>query len=369
MIRRILVLCALLGMIPIIQLGCGSDEGDGTNGPTPVPPPRVVAGTHQDPTFGSALDSPVWDSITVEKIPIGTENKYNANLLYVRNKFVNMKALTADDSLLYIWVQWDDGSEDDRFGELRASWVNNKIQWIVNYPEDTMERNEDRFHIIYDQGGPSRADCALMCHSASEPSAAGKRFYGTSGDDADIWQWKAHRTGLAMLADDMHLTTTDVSPDPIVLIGDSLYFVNYTFLNPTVDSHTIRPKYMHEDGPAYSGASLLESEQPGGLFVTYDPDLDWVIFPPDLPPVGKTIPGYYIYDESGNDGSRWDVKAIARHDGAKWTVVFRRAVTVADAEDISFNVSRPDSIQISIAICDNSGIAHFGRAPFYLVFP
>ncbi len=367
MIRKIAALSALIGMIPIIQLGCGSKKDDG-NGPTPVPPPRVVAAAHQDPTFANALDSPVWDSVTVEKVTIGAENKYNANLLYVKDKFVDMKALTADDSLLYIWVQWDDASMDNRFGELRASWVNNKVQWIINYPEDTMEKNEDRFYILFDQGGPSHADCALICHSASEPSSSGRRFYGASGDNADVWHWKAGRTGLAKLADDMHITTVDVSPDPIAQVGDSLYFINYTFLNPAVDSHTIKPKYMHEDGPAYTGPGLLESEVQGGFFALFDPDLEWVIFPVDLPPVGKTIPGYFVYDESGIHGSRWDVKAISRHDGSKWTVVFRRALTTADGDDISFSLSGSDSIQISIAVCNNYGTNHFGRAPFYLIF-
>jgi hypothetical protein len=378
MIRRILPLVVILACVTALQIGCGSDDGDNGNGPGPVAPPRVLVEAHQDPTFANALDSPVWDSIEVEEIPIGTENEYNSNLLYVSNRTVDMKALIADDSLLYIRVQWDDADEDNRFGQLRASWINNRITWAVHYPEDTSNAafNEDRFYMVFDQGGPNGADCAGFCHGIGSESATGHRFYGAAGDDADVWHWKAHRTGLAKLADDMHMTTTQVDRDPQDMIGDDLYFLNYD--NPLWPDSANNPGYMlvqpikmHEDGIAYTGAGLLESEitDPSGIFTPFNSGLDWVRFFPDQPPAGRSLPGFTIWDESGHDGSRWDVGAISEHNGSTWTVVFRRALTTGDADDVGFSFSSLDSIEVSIGITDNSGVDHFGRRPFYLVFP
>jgi hypothetical protein len=355
MFRNLFIVVAIFGLT-VMQYGCGGNGDDGNgNGPGPVPEPRLVVTAHQDPTFDNALDSPVWDSIDAETVPVGTDNNYNANTLYTETLNADLKALVAGDSILYIMVKWSDNSEDNRFGELHATWAND-IEWET--VDTTDIRNEDRFYIMFDDGGAGGADCAHYCHSSSELSSAGRRHYGLPGDAADIWQWKAHRTGLGKFAEDMHLTDTMILQDPQVASSDSLYFGNL--------KTNLKATYMHEDGITYEGAGLLESETTNGLFTPYDNNLDWVTFPPNQDPIGKYLPGYFIYDESGADGSRWDVRAASQHDGSNWTVVFRRALTTADADDI--DLSSVDSIQISIAITDNSGVKHHGRKPFYLVF-
>ena len=373
MIRNVFFLAALALLIALFA-GCGNDNGDNGVEPPPQPPPRVIVETHQDPTFENAPTAQVWDSIDAVTIPMGTNADYNANLPVDPSTNLDMKALIADDSLLYIWVQWNDNDKDDRFGQLRAGWVNNRIEWVVNYPEDTSDLayNEDRFYAVFDNGGPSGADCAALCHAAADTSDAGRRFYGAPGDNADAWDWKANRTGLAKLADDMHLTTEAVTFDPIVsLTGDSLYYLNYTIdlqPDPDVESYIVSPKKMSPDSTAFTGPALLESQAPGGIFVLFNPSLDWVTFPLNLPPSGKYLPGYYIWDETGHDGSRWDVRAQSTYASGTWTVVLRRALTTADAEDVSFDFSTKDSISISIAVANNSGVKHLGHEPFYLVF-
>jgi len=377
MIKRLLFLSLMLALVTAIQIGCGSDSDEGTD-PVVVPPPRLVVDVQDDPGVGDIFNAAVWDSIDTVSVPIGSENEYNANLLYVDNKTVEMQAFVAGDSVLYVRVDWDDNDQDDRFGQMRASWtINDKIEWAVSYPDDTSETafNEDRFYMIFDQGGPNGANCAAFCHDVM--SADERYFYGEAGDDADVWHWKAHRTGLANLADDMHLTTTRIESDPQASPTDFLYAANHGFKiypNAPGDSSyfLVTPKYMHEDGADYTGAGLLESEitDISGWFTTYDNSEPWITFlPPPSPPVGKSLPGYYITDESGADGSRWDIEAYSRHSGGRWTVIFRRALTTADADDISFDFATPDSVEITIGITDNSGIAHFGRRPFYMVFP
>jgi len=369
MIRSLFSLAALVFLVALF-IGCSDNKDNGVEPPPVVPAPRVVVAAHQDPTFADALTSPVWDSIDAVTIPMGTKADYNANLMANTLTNLDMKALIADDSVVYIWVQWNDNDENDRFGQLRAGWVSNRVEWVVNYPEDTSDiaYNEDRFYAIFDKGGTNGADCAAMCHAASDTSTAGWQFYGAAGDNADVWDWKANRTGLAKLADDMHMTTELVRPDPIVSqTGDSLYYRNFTVLQDVGDYLIVDPKYMHPDSTAYTGPGLLQSQMPG-LFVDFDPNLNWVVFQPTIPPTGRSLPGYYIYDVSGHDGSRWDVQAQSNFDGATWTVVLRRAVTTGDAEDVSFNFGTPDSISISIAVTDNSGVKHLGHEPFYLVF-
>lgn len=372
MIRSLFSLAAAIFLIAIFG-GC-SDKGDNGVEPPPTPPPRVVVATHQDPTFDNALTSQVWDSIQAVTIPMGTDTTYNADRPTNTLTNLDMKALIAGDSLLYIWVQWNDNDKDDRFGQLRAGWVNNRIEWVVNYPYDTLDvtYNEDRFYALFDNGGTNGADCAALCHDAGDTSTEGRRFYGAAGDDADVWDWKANRTGIAKLADDMHLTTEKVDFDPIVsLTGDSLYYLNYAIEqqpDTEVETYIVLPKKMHPDSTAFTGPALLESEMPGGIFVPFNPDLDWVTFPLNLPPAGLYLPGYYIWNNTGHDGSRWDVRAQSNYSAGKWTVVLRRALTTNDADDVSFDFSIPDSIAISIAVTDNSGIKHLGHAPFYLVF-
>ncbi len=370
MIRSFFSLASLVFLMAIFN-GCSSKGDNGVEPPPVTPPPRVVVEAHQDPTFADALASPVWDTIDAVTIPMGTKVDYNANLPANTNTNLDMKALIADDSLLYIWVQWNDLDESDRFGQLRAGWVQGHVEWVVNYPEDTSDIafNEDRFYAVFDRGGTNGADCAAMCHAASDTSASGWQFYGAAGDNADVWDWKANRTGLAKLADDMHMTTELVRPDAIVSqTGDSLYYRNFDVLQDVGTYLIVNPKKMHPDSTAYTGPGLLESDMPNGLFVPFDPNLNWVIFPPTQPPYGLSLPGYYIWDQSGHDGHRWDVQAQSIFEGGKWTLVLRRALTTGDTDDISFAFGTPDSISITIAVTDNSGIKHLGHEPFYLVF-
>lgn len=359
MFRNCIMAVALVALLLTIQIGCSSGSKGGSN-PTPTPPVRLVAQVHQDPTLAS-IDSPIWDSVTAAVVPVGTDSTYNANVLYRTDLNAYMKALVANDSL-FIRVKWADNSQDNRFGAIQAHWNGYNVEWEIT--DTTSYRNEDRFSILFDKGGTNHANCALMCHSQADTSTSGRRFYGAVGDNADMWEWKANRTGLAYRADDMHMTTTDVSSDPYTGIIDQLYFSNFdTFLG--------QPAFMDVDSNAYTGPGLLESRAPGHTFVPFSRlqpsnGSSWVNFTPN-PPVGLFVPGYYIYDVSGLNGSRWDVRAISNFDGSNWTVVFCRALYTGDSDDKDFRHATPDSTLISIAISNNSGVKHHGTKPFYLV--
>jgi len=348
MIRKLLSLTILLACIAVLQVGCGSDD-DGTTEPPAVTEPRIVVSAHQDPTLANAIDSPVWDSVAAVTVHLGTAAAYNADLA-TADTVVNIKALVADDSLLYIWVRWGDNSKSDRFGQLHATWAN-RVEW----EKDTIFSNEDRFYVIFDNGGTDGADCASFCHAIGDTSSAGKRFYGAAGDDADIWRWLANRTGTAGFAEDMHITDIKVSPDPQARPNDSLYFGNYDHIN-------LQPINMHQDGILFTDPALLEGE-----WIPFNASLDWVTFNPPNPPVGKYVPGQYFHNNSLSQGSRWDVRTASEYAGSKWTVVFRRAMTTADVADLDFGAIT-DSVAITIAITNNIGMKHYGRAPLYMIF-
>ncbi len=341
-----------LFVVTVMISACGSDDGD--NGTDPIPDPiiRLIAEAHQDPTIDNALTAEVWDTITAVSIPTGTEAAYNSTGVFTTGLTVEMKALVADDSILYIWAKWNDNDEDNRYGQMRATWTSSfRFRTPLG---DTNFYNEDRFMLMFDNGGTNGADCATYCHSIADSSTAGKQFYGTGPTDADLWIWRAHRTGLANLSDNSHITSTEITPD--ALSGD-LYTINY-------DGFLGKPFSMHRDTTAYTGAGLLES-QPGG-FVNFEGlSLVWGTFPVNQPPVGLSLPGIKIWDVSGHNGSRWDVQTKAIHDGTHWTAVFRRSLAPTDGTDRSF-VS-VDSVSMSIAVSDNSD-KHNGRKPFYLVF-
>lgn len=183
-------------------------------------------------------------------------------------------------------------------------------------------------------------------------------MYGGAGDNADIWEWKAHRTGLAGFADDMHISDTMIATDPQDQENDGLYFRNY-------DDFHRRPRYMQPGGPDDTTTGLLE-----GDLVTFDRNLEWMTFSldPDIAPTAKPVPGYYMFQNTWTHGSRWDVKTVSKYDAGSWTVVFQRKLNTGDAGDVEFDFSGLDSIMVTIGITDNSGIKHHGSGPFPLVF-
>ncbi|MFH1698999.1 MAG: ethylbenzene dehydrogenase-related protein [Candidatus Zixiibacteriota bacterium] len=344
----------------ITWYGCSSDKENGVGPTPPPPPPRLVVGTHQSPGLGS-IDHAVWDSITAVDVSVGDSSKYNAGIGFTNSLTASMKALIANDSI-FVRVEWNDNSEDNRFGELRARWMTSgQVEWELM--DTTLLRNEDRFYIFFDNGGTNGANCASLCHTST--SSIGRRHYNTGNDNADVWHWKANRTGEGGFAEDMHITDTNILQDPQAQSNDSLYWGNAANLNSD-STFAQRAHKMHPDSSEFTGPALLE-----GIYVTFNQgisDTAWVPGIASGDSTGVTIPAFYHNQITSADGSRWDVRAVSEHDGTGWTVVFARHLTTMDADDVDLTFSTPDSVQISIAIGNNSGMKHHGAPPFYMVF-
>jgi len=362
MLRKLLPL-ALLFSLGVLLFGCSSDGGDNGTTPVEVDPPRLVAAYHQDPGITS-VNSVVWDTIDTIYFAVGTSSSsdYNANVGYRDNLYAAMQALYTDE-YLYIKVSWNDNGADTMFFPWKSYLYSDIVHWEA---VDTLQvANEDRFYIMFDRGGAEGVDCSQMCHSSSDTSTAGRQFYASTDiNGADTWHWKACRTAFAKRAEDMHVTDINISPDPQNSNpGDNLYFRNQVADQP-------RPIYMHHTDTAYHGAVLLETDAVDMVFTALDNDLEWVEIvanPPDVDSISKYIPGYYIRDSTGNDGSRWDVETVSEYDGTNWTLVLRRLLDSDDNEDLDFDFSVTDSLLIAIALADNSGREHYGLAPFYFI--
>jgi hypothetical protein len=352
---RLLCEFTLVAALFIALAGCGSDKGGGTN-PTPAPFTRLVAAHHQNPGLAS-VDSPVWDSIAAGRINIGADSAYNAGLSGTTGLTADLKALVSGDSL-FIRATWTDYTVNNLFARLHARVVNQSFDWE---PPDTTLNNEDRFYVVFDENGTG---CKRFCHDVA--NAIGRKFYGAASDEADVWHWKAHRTGMALFttnpatlgfAEDMHMTDTMVAPDPQVSDQDNLYFDNY-------NRSLLTPREMDSTGSDFTGPGLVE-----GRWITYTTIGQQWIDTTVTPHVGRFVPGYYMQNLTHANGFRWDVRAMAAHNGTSWTVVFCRKLTTGDPDDVDLTSATPDSVLINIAFGNNSGITHYGYKPFYLIVP
>ncbi|NMC43114.1 MAG: hypothetical protein GYA46_04275 [candidate division Zixibacteria bacterium] len=289
-----------------------------------------------------------------------SDTAYNAGYVGAGNAAATLKALVAGDSL-FIRVSWQDGSVNNLFGRLHAidDTIDHHVDWEV--VDTTIVANEDRFYVLFDGNGTG---CKRFCHSTA--NAIGRKYYGSASDEADVWHWKAHRTGMALFtttsltpgfAEDMHITDTMVAPDPQATPDDDLYFDNYNRI-----AIPPAPRKMHSNGSEFTGPGLAE-----GQWITYTTAGQHWIDSSSTPHVGKYLPGYYMQNVTRANGSRWDVRALADHNGIGWTVVFCRKLTTGDLDDVDLTSATPDSILVSIAFGNNSGTKHYGYKPFYLI--
>jgi hypothetical protein len=345
MARKFYLIALILLAAALIQ-SCGKKDKDNGTGVVTRPEPRILIALKPSPGLAS-VDNAIWDGIDPDSIRVGDEDGYKQD---IASREVYMKALRTADSL-FIRAEWSDATANNRFGELRPK---DALQW----ERDTTVTNEDRLYIMFDISGPNGADCAASCHIVGSDTL----HYTDAGDEVDIWQWKANRTGLAGFADDMFLNDTAISPDSISPTNNNLLYYN------NFDSTAFRQKpfYMHIDSTEYGGPGLLQGE-----YVVFDDNVKWY----DSSALGglgapiQNVPGYYLDYISQASGGRWNVRSVQNHDGSGWTIVMARALASSDPTDIDFtSIPVGDSVQISIAITNNSGVRHAGAKPFYMIF-
>lgn len=88
--------------------------------------------------------------------------------------------------------------------------------------------------------------------------------------------------------------------------------------------------------------------------VAFDDQLDWE---------GSTIP-FYV-SNPGALGSRWDVAAKGVYSNGTWTLEMCRSLNTGNSDDV---VLGNGTVEVTIAVTDNSGGNHSGSAPFDIKF-
>jgi hypothetical protein len=315
------ILMMLLVPVAAIFTGCSDDD----EAPMEPPPPTSlkVSAVGSAPVIDGVVD-PIWSSATAFVVRVGTSATY-------QNAFgpidVTMKAISYNNKL-YVLAQWADATLNVQ----KKTWMNAAGAWSQG------SGDEDRFFMMFDAGnnGTERADCSTMCH---QPVAG--QMATTGGGNVDVWHWKAARTNPGNRADDKWWDGSGRNSDSR---NASLYTDNIENVGG-MD----RPMFMHTDSTDYTGDFLFEMDK-----VAFDPSFNWD---------GKMIP-FYVIDPSAT-GSRWDVVAKGLHASGAWTLELCRDFDTTNGDDV---VLGSGSVQISVAITDDSGGNHSGAAPFLLEF-
>ncbi|MFQ5607236.1 MAG: ethylbenzene dehydrogenase-related protein [Candidatus Zixiibacteriota bacterium] len=317
--KRALV-CVTAVALLVGVFGCSDNEL--TVAPTPAGLNSEALTTA--PVVDGQVDA-VWAGVTAYNVTVGQDANYqNA----YGQTTVTMKAATVNNTL-YILAEWTDPSATESINKKR--WQNTAGVWSVGLED------EDRFFIMFDAGdnGVEGADCATMCH---QPTAG---LMATSGGGhVDVWHWKAARTNPAGFLDDKWWDGVGRGSDAKVTSG-------YTDNLDLIAGNT--PQFMHSTGTAYTGDFLFEADK-----VAFDGNLNWT---------GLSIP-YYVIDPAAT-GSRWEVAAKGVYAAGKWTLEMSRSFNTGNPDDVVLGTG---SVQVTVAITDNSGSQHSGSSPFNLNF-
>lgn len=275
---------------------------------------------------------------------------------YPLSKFIDATPTTIkagaawDDDYIYFVLQWEDTGHTK--STKYKKWVygdqgNGKSGWnpklnigiTADAPNELTananhilagEENEDRvlmmFPITDSEGhfAENGLGCAAYCHANLKDDNPNQNYTGTSvatmhttatNDKADIWHWKALRTGGQSYADDKQIVyATGSNNGRIADSGTSAYTGN------TLSGDN--PAWIH---PGLNGLSNTDDVLSQSTAVTFS----------DSPATGNEVPSILGRTPGG---SRADVQASATYDDNTdlWTVEFRRLRDTGNSDDRQF---------------------------------
>ncbi len=259
-------------------------------------PTVTAAGIGSAPTLdGSAAE---WGGVTGTTIKVTPANDGDAKN-YTGAIDVTVKSAVNGDNI-YFLVEWPDDTKDASHKSL--TWSEEEDGYVKG------KDREDRVIMKFDMEGDFTA-CML----------SGKAY------KADIWHWKAFRSGSAGYAHDkMHVFSFDKMPKAKE--------------HPTRDGKSIWVARPSDKGSKpYKGVTPLDNE-------------------------GASIP-YYQVSKTWT-GSIGDVRAQAVHDGSKWTVELQRKLDTGNADDVKF--AQGKTFNAGIALFNHTGDDHHSVASFTL---
>ena len=273
-------------------------------------------------------EDPLWNRTAAVLIAVqgrgGPDNKQET---------VYTKALYTNDSLYFLF-RWMDPTRS----VIKRSWKFDGHQWL-HLPGD-----EDRIAVLFEITRINHfatRGCAVTCHSPPEvPKEGWKLATENPAERGDLWHWKAARSDPYHHADDSWLTVAGRptgSYRETGRISDGGDGGDVT--NETEDGS--RPLYMQDPTRKASVPGFL-------LFEESIQIRDYSIFK-----AGDVIPYRLPRRPSG---SRFDVKAVSRHDNGAWSLMLYRKLNTGHDDDVIFDPRK--SYSFAMAVFDDSGADH-----------
>jgi len=276
----------------------------------------------------TGLDDPLWSK--AEAVQLLVEGR---ELASGSNGTVTARTLYTDDRLYFLF-KWKDPTRS----VTKQSWQFDGQKWYH------LQGNEDRIALLFEINRINKfatRGCAVTCHSPADvPRDKWKFATKTAVEKGDLWHWKAARSAPYNYADDAWLTLAGNPTGSYRETGRRKDTgAGGDVKNQTEDGS--RPNYMQDPNkkPSVPGFLLMEEAVKISDYTTFKAG---DIIPYRLP----IIPS----------GSRFDVKAIARHADGEWMVMLYRKLNTGHEDDVVFNPMK--NYSIALAVFEDSGSDH-----------
>lgn len=325
------------------------------------------------PKLDGVLDEAVWRSAR----PVRVRTEQGSNL-GTGESLVEMRAVQ-DGRKIHFAVRWQDPTRS----LARVPLVKTDDGWRLLATRadiaDVVDWYEDKLAVLFTysdahgNGGTTQMGPAPL-PGAPKPQHGRGYHYTTTGEVADVWQWKAARGGLLGYVDDMYFGPPN-APTEAMVAGKARYQAGY-------DSDPGKAFYVYdyksEPPGGYRGpVSLLklpkdlaatrkamghvpkdparESTDEGSRWwMTEDEVVPYSKQADDVIPVGTVIPGVLIQGEY--QGDRAQIRGAAKWADGWWTLEMSRDLTTGSTYDMQFAPGRP--IYVYLAVFDHNQTRH-----------
>lgn len=312
------------------------DPASHPGGPTPTPAPPVALTSVFVPA-GPAIDGVVdslWSKANAVNVPV-------ANGANMGSTTVSVKSVYTSDRIFFLF-DWADPTESLR----REPWQKQDDgTWVKLSSTTTHQENvyyEDKLALAWDidTSGFAQAGCALTCHAGEQPanSGYGNMYTPNTGEELDIWHWKAVRTNPVGQVDDQYLNSDRYDATTAPEAGrhsDPKTGGGYT-TNQNADKTA--PAFTSPDQPAPPYWILDSEKQP--FADTYQP--------------GDEIAGIIVSPFSGDRG---DIQGKAVYQGGHWRLEIARPLVTSSEHDVQFT-DLTKTYPFGIAVFDNASVNH-----------
>ena len=352
-----------------------------------LPGRLVIEAVATPPTLDGRPDDPIWqraDPVTVQTVG-------GANLADGQTP-VTIRALH-DGLRAWFLFQWPDSTRSLKHLPLVKTEAGWKVLQTDFHRHDEDVYYEDKLAVMLSSKAEVPASGTVHLGSsplAGRPGSAGGRglHYTTDGSVADVWHWKAVRSGMSMgLADDNHfgppLEPYTVDPHywrraPVQ--GHEEEAIRYTG-GYEKDWHTGGGVGMNwEIFSADTVTPLRLPADPGVLLALGRPNLAahssdigrwWMEVDESLPytpeadryPVGTVLPSVLL--KGPMTGDRSDVTAQATWEDGHWRLEMSRVLDTGSEHDVPL----ADGVYLWVAVFDHSQTRHsYHLHPLRLVF-